>query len=135
MRITRSQVGLLLLLLYAAVSDARWVYRAVRGVADAAREDPITSYERRFRELRDALPPRGVIGYTQGAEPEVFSTEDFKRLVLTQYSLAPLLVLNDTAPELVVGNFAPDSVPASPPPGFRLVRDFGRGIWLLRRAR
>ncbi|MBA3496247.1 MAG: hypothetical protein H0T86_04005 [Gemmatimonadales bacterium] len=134
MRVTRIQVGLLLLLLYAAVSDARWVYRAVRGVADAARDDPITTYERRFRELRHALPSRGVIGYTSGVQPEVFSSEDFRRFVLAEYSLAPLLVLNDTAPELVVGNFAPDSVPGRPPPGFQLVRDFGRGIWLLRRA-
>ena len=56
---TRSAVGLLLLLAYAAVSDARWIYRAGQGVLDAGEVDSITSYERRYRELKQALPRAG----------------------------------------------------------------------------
>jgi hypothetical protein len=44
MRVTRAGIGLLLLLLYAAVSDARWIYRAGRGLIDARGEDPITRW-------------------------------------------------------------------------------------------
>lgn len=108
------------------------MYRAARGLADAGRDDPITSYEHRFRELRQALPPRGVVGYTSATRPEAFTSEDFKRFVLTEYALAPLLVLDDTAPELVVGNFADSAL--TPPPGFQPVRNFGHGVWLLRKA-
>ncbi|MFL5493741.1 MAG: hypothetical protein ACJ8DC_05070 [Gemmatimonadales bacterium] len=108
------------------------MYRAARGLADAGRNDSITSYEHRFLELRQALPARGVVGYTSGTRPEAFTTGDFKRFVLTEYALAPLLVLHDTAPELVVGNFADSAM--TPPPGFRAVRDFGHGVWLLRKT-
>ena len=135
MTISRPQVGVLLLLAYAAVSDARWLYRAVGGIANAAMEDPVTRYEGRFRELRSLLPSRGVIGYVGDVQPEQYTSEDFKRFLLTEYALAPLLVVNDTMPDLVVGNFTPDRTPTQPPPGFQLVRKFDDGIWLLRRAR
>lgn len=136
MRVTRAGIGLLLLLLYAAVSDARWIYRAGRGLIDARGEDAITRYERRFRGLRRALPAQGVIGYVSGAGPEGFTTEDFRRFLLTEYALAPLVLINDTAPELIVGNFNPDSTPSAPPaPDLQLVRDFGDGVWLLRKVR
>ena len=130
---TRSAIGLMLLLAYVAVSDTRWIYRAGRAMLDAGEEDHITRYERRYRELKLALPRRGVIGYVSGAGP--FGTEEFRRYLLTEYALAPLVVINDTTPDLIVGNFHPDSVPAGPPsPGLQLVRDFGDGVWLLRRT-
>jgi len=135
MRVTRAGIGLLLLLLYAVVSDARWIYRAGRGLMDARADDPITSYERRFRELRRALPVGGVIGYVSGAPPGHFTAEDFRRFLLAEYALAPLVLINGTAPDLIVGNFTPDSMPSAPPaPGLQLVRDFGEGVWLLRKV-
>jgi hypothetical protein len=50
--------------------------------------------------------------------------------------LAPLVQINDTVPELIVGNFTPDSAPSAPPaPDLQPVRDFGGGVWLLRKVR
>ena len=43
---------------------------------------------------------------------EQFGTEDFRRFLLTEYALAPLVLINDTTPDLIVGNFHPDSVPS-----------------------
>ena len=135
MRITRARAGVLLLLAYAALSDARWVYRAVRSAAASRQEDPITRYERRFDPVEQALPARGVIGYTSAGQADSFTSEDFRRFLLTEYALAPRLLVNDTTPEWVVANFPPDSVPAQPPPGFRIVARGDQGVWLLRRAR
>ena len=135
MPITRAQLGVVLLLVYAAVSDARWIYRAAVGLAARGQDDPITRYERRFRELKAVLPSRGLIGYVGDALPENYTSEDFKRFVLTEYGLAPLVVVNDTLPDLVVGNLASDSARIEPPPGFQLVRQFGDGVWLFRRVR
>ena len=134
MRLSRLSVGLLLLTLYAGVSNARWLYRAASGLTSRGHQDPVTPYEARFSELRTALPARGVVGYVGDVPPERYTSEDFRRFILTAYALAPLVVVHDRLPELVVGNFVPDSVPAVPPPGLRLVRDFGGGVWLLRRA-
>ena len=132
-RVTRRGLGLLLVLAYVTVSDARWIYRAGRGVIEAGQVDSITRYEVRYRALKEALPRRGVIGYVSGAEE--FGSEDFKRFLLTEYALAPLVLINDTTPDLIVGNFHPDSVPSEPPtPDLQLVRDFGDGVWLLRKA-
>ena len=134
MRVSRVQVGVLLLTLYAGVSDARWVYRAVAGIAGREQSDAISRYERRFQGVRSVLPRRGVIGYVGDAQPENYTSEDFKRFILTAYALAPLIVVADTTPDLVVGNFTPDSLPNEPPPGLRLVRKFDAGVWLLRRV-
>lgn len=132
---TRVRAGLVLLLLYAGVSDARWLYRAVRGGLDARRVDPITRYELRFSALERALPRRGVVGYTSGLPPEEFVSEDFRRFLLTEYALAPLVIVNDTTPQLVIGNFPPDSVPSTlSTDRRRVVRDFGDGVWLIRKA-
>jgi hypothetical protein len=132
---TRVRAGLVLLLLYAGVSDARWLYRAVRGGLDARRVDPITRYELRFSALERALPRRGVVGYTSGLPPEKFVSEDFRRFLLTEYALAPLVIVNDTTPQLVIGNFPPDSVPSTlSTDRRRVVRDFGDGVWLIRKT-
>jgi hypothetical protein len=136
MRLTRVGAGVCLLLLYAAVSDARWSYRAVRGWAESRHEDGISRDGDRFREIRQVLPAHGVVGYLSGAQPNTFTTEDFRRFLLAEYALAPLILIHDTTPDLIVGNFPPDSVPSAlPERGLRLVRDFGNGIWLVRRAR
>jgi hypothetical protein len=135
MRITRVGAGVVLLCLYAAVSDARWSYRAVRGWADSRHEDRISRDGDRFREIRRALPAHGVVGYISGAQPDTFTTEDFRRFLLAEYALAPLILIHDTTPDLIVGNFPPDSVPSAlRERGLSLVRDFGDGVWLIRRA-
>jgi hypothetical protein len=136
MKLTRVRAGLALLLLYAAVSDARWSYRAVRGWIDSRHEDSISRDGRRYREIRRVLPARGVVGYVGSAQPDSFTTEDFRRFLLAEYALAPLILINDTTPDLIVGNFPPDSVPSGPPlPGLHVVRDFGQGVWLVRKGR
>ena len=137
---SRSGVALLLILLYAGVSAARWVHRAAARPAASA-QDEISAYESRFRQLRSALPARGVVGYLGHPEPTGATPRDsnaaallhFRRYLLAQYSLAPVLLIESTDHELIVGNFYPESLPPAPP-GFRLVRDFGDGVVLFRRG-
>jgi hypothetical protein len=137
---TRTGAALLLILLYAGVSTLRWVQRATAWPAGSA-QDEITAYESRFRLLRSALPARGVVGYVGHPEPTGATPRDsnaaallhFRRYLLAQYSLAPVLLIKSTDHDLIVGNFDPGSTPTAPP-GFRLVRDFGDGVVLFRRA-
>ena len=136
MRIHRGTAALVLLALYAAASDARWAYRAVEGMVDARGEDSVSQYEDRFRDLAPLLPRRGVVGYTKGPPNGAFTTEDFRRFLLTQYALAPHIVVNDTVTDATVANFLPDSVPSQPPPGLQIVwRSADGGVWLMRPAR
>ena len=88
----------------------------------------------RYEGLRAALPPDAVIGYISDLRPE-----DARSTLLflgAQYALAPRIVVDDDRHEWVLGNF---SVPADfaalgANRGLRLVRDFGNGVILYRRA-
>jgi hypothetical protein len=137
---SRTRVGLALVLLYALASSVAWIRLAATAPRHAA-SDEISSYERRFLELRAALPAHGVVGYLGDPDPEAATPAQreassllhFKRYLLAQYALAPVVLIESTEPEFVVGNFDPGSRPLLPS-GFRIEREFGNGLVLLRRA-
>ena len=135
----RRRIALALVLLYAAASAARMLYEVRRWPAPAAR-DEISANDRRFERLRAELPAGREVGYL-GDPPVVGATPrdsvaaallHFRRYLLAQYALAPVVLVQNTTPDLLVGNFDPG--PRSEPTGFRLVRDFGDGLLLYRRA-
>ena len=133
----RAGIAVLAVLLYAGVSSARWVRRSLHG---GHGPDEISLYEHRLEPLRRALPPAGTVGYLGDPDPAgpdsggaSAALLHFRRYLLTQYSLAPLLVLERTAPEFVIGNFDPGTTPV-PPPGFHQVGSYGDGLVLFRRA-
>lgn len=138
--VNRARAGIALVLLYAAASGVAWIRLAATAPGQPA-SDEISSYERRFVNLRAALPARGVVGYVGDPDPEGGTPDQreansllhFKRYLLAQYALAPLVLIESTEPEVVVGNFDPGSRP-SLPTGFQIERDFGNGLVLLRRA-
>jgi hypothetical protein len=136
----RAWIAVLAVLLYAAASTFKWVHLAT---ARSARTGPdqISAYEHRFDQLRRVLPSRGVVGYldhpqltgSSSTEAKAASLLHFRRYLLAQYSLAPLLLVESTDPEVVVGNFNPEAIyPA--PDGFRVTGDFGDGVILFRRS-
>jgi hypothetical protein len=136
----RARIALLLVLLYAGVSTVRWLHRATEWPVGPV-EDEISLYERRFQDLRAFLPERGMVGYLGHPEPTGATPRDsnaaallhFRRLLLAQYALAPLVLVENTEPEFVLGNFDPGSVPP-PPPGLRIIRDLENGVVLFRRS-
>jgi hypothetical protein len=138
--VSRTRLALALVLLYGLVSGAAWLKLAASAIGRPA-PDEISTYERRFQEVRAALPAQGVAGYlgrtdTAGrtpAEREASSLLDFKHYLLAQYALAPLVLIESTEPDYVIGNFDP-ARPASTPAGFRIERDFGNGLVLFRRS-
>jgi hypothetical protein len=126
-------IALAFVLAYAGVSMLRCLHRAAERPSRAG-QDEISAYQHRLEVLRPALPARGVVGYLGDPDPnEEGALEHFRRYLLAQYSLAPLLVVENLEPEFVVGNFYPGTTPAAPP-GFRLVRNFGDGLVLFRQT-
>jgi hypothetical protein len=135
----RLGLALLAVLLYAGVSSGRWLRRPAEGRPRAGL-DEISLYERRFAALRPALPARGRVGYLGDPDPagpppaegESAALLHFRRYLLAQYSLAPLLLVESTDPEFVIGNFDPGA-PRAAPPGFRQVGTYADGLVLFRR--
>jgi hypothetical protein len=137
---TRTRLALLLVLLYAGVSTVRWLHRAAEWPATSS-QDEISAYQHRFEELRSVLPTGNVVGYLGHPDPTGPTPREanaaallhFRRYLLAQYSLAPVVLIESTEPEFVVGNFEPGTeTPA--PAGMRVMRDFGDGVVLFRRA-
>jgi hypothetical protein len=138
--VSRTRLGLALVLLYALASGAAWLKLAANTTGRSA-PDEISTYEQRFQAVRAALPARGVVGYLGRTDPagrtpaerDASSLLDFKRYLLTQYALAPVVLIESTEPDFVVGNFDPGRAPPTPA-GFRIERDFGTGLVLFRRS-
>jgi hypothetical protein len=136
----RVRLAIALVLLYSTATGlarVRAIYHAFR----SPEVDEVTRYERRMLELRDALPPGGIVGYvtdpllgdSSSARVATDLHDRFKAYILAQYVLAPRIVVGDTTREWVVGNYREDRTDR-PLPGYHIVREFGRGLVLYRRT-
>lgn len=59
----------------------------------------VSEIDRRFREIRKELPAHGVVGYVSDGQFDV------KKFYLTQYALAPLLIVRSTKAQFIIAYF------------------------------
>ena len=87
--------------------------------------------ESRFAAVRSQLPARGVVGYIQN---ETGQLDSHQSMQLTQYVLAPLRLVLDAEPALVLGNFPDRALHPRDTARvhFILVSDGGNGVKLYR---
>lgn len=98
-------------------------------------QDAATIWEDRLLALKSDLPERGVIGYISEQDyPGVSfnAVDQDEEFVLTQYSLAPLILdRGSTHYELVIGNFSAEyEYQFEDTFGLRQVANYGNGIYL-----
>lgn len=95
-------------------------------------KDDVTIYDKRFEELRKVLPKRGLVGYVHDQTDELKTIQAY---YLTQYALAPIMVVHGVEPELVVGNFSYSSAETekSVPDNLIPIQNFGNGVILFRK--
>ncbi len=103
--------------------------------------DRASRHEARLRPLRDRLPQRGVVGYTSyGLDENSFtSVEALEEFFLTQYALAPIIVVRSADLPTVVGirdtTRQSGEIGGRPyPEDLELLADLGNGVVLLGRA-
>ena len=103
-------------------------------------EDPVADWEVRFEPLRERLPfVRGVVGYISdagipGATYDRANEEG--EFILTQYALAPIIIVWGTAQEWNVANLSGEAYrlwSAQEHPEFD-VQPLGSGLYLLHRT-
>ena len=71
-------------------------------------EDMISSWEKRVRKSRLLLPNSGIVGYVADWDlpDKQFGPKDQQvEFLLTQYTLAPLVLVRGTDHEIIIGNF------------------------------
>ena len=136
----RLKVGLLLLLGLTLAASLNLLYQNGKAYPDFLKTDPVTIHERRINQIKGVLPGTAAVGYVTAVDNEkifyyersLFNVEFLAQYILTQYTLAPVLVYNSPDYPLVVGNY----IDGSPDVDFlkknRLtpVRDFGDGLIL-----
>lgn len=131
----------------ALAGSAEALYQTVALYRESRLETPATGLRRtgeqdvRLGRLREHLPPRGVVGYVSGGSSDgtfrtVASLQDY---FLTQYALAPVIVVRGTGLPVVVGNYpatgtAEPGAGAAYPAGLVLRRDLGDGVLLFEGA-
>lgn len=119
----RTRIFLLVFVFGCLLSSARLVIEAP--IPDHSIPDDIARRsDRRFSDLKAALPQRGVIGYV--GDPGESGVPAY---YLAQYALAPLVLDRSPNHRLVVGNFSSSVSPVSLEK-LRLVKDFGDGVLL-----
>lgn len=136
----RLKVGLLLLLGLTLAASLNLLYQNGKAYPDFLKTDPVTIHERRINQIKGALPGTAAVGYVTAVDNEkifyyersLSNVEFLAQYILTQYTLAPVIVYNSPDYPLVVGNY----IDGSPDPGFLKrkalipVRDFGDGLIL-----
>ena len=109
----RMKAGWLLLILLTGYGVLSLLVQSIGTYTDLPDKDPVTIHEARIAQLKEALPASGEVGYVTTVENEkIFAYEKafqnveyLAQYVLTQYTLAPLIVRNSPELPLVVGNF------------------------------
>lgn len=87
----------------------------------------------RMSKLRPFLPERAVVGYLSDLKSDAYQEA---RWVITKYALSPAIVLYNTQPELIVGDFEgyldPETVARER--GYIVVKDMGNGAVLFKKV-
>ena len=88
--------------------------------------------DQRLEPLRSVLPKHGRVGYVSDARDKV---ELEMRLMLAQFSLAPVILVSGAEQAPIVGDFSnSDAIGRGLDPNLTVLRDFGNGVVLLGRA-
>jgi hypothetical protein len=131
----RTIAGVVLLCVVSLVSNLQLLEAVLRFRLHQTEQDGVSSFEQRLAQLKQRLPSSGVIGYfgdPNVAPDDVDSTATY---YLTQYTLAPIVVVRNTGQRYAIGvfNSAPPSAEDLRARGLALMQDFGGGVQLLRR--
>jgi hypothetical protein len=116
--------------LYISENNAKksGISKRIYHIIDSLRKtDDVTLFENRIEPMKELLPQIGIIGY-------VSDTKSFTYFSYVQYSLAPLILANDTERDLVVGYFR-DYAKAeniAQRECLLLYKNFGNGLFLFR---
>jgi hypothetical protein len=95
--------------------------------------DQITIYEKKFTELKEVLQNHLTVGYVSDYDDK--SNEDGIAYGMTQYVLAPIILVRGIKRNFIVGNFhsAKPNIKAYEKENLSLYRDFGNGVILFER--
>jgi hypothetical protein len=101
--------ALLFLMLAASVAASVRNLKATKELGSVS-DDPVANWERRFTAVKARLPfERGLVGYISNSDVPGASFDaanDEGEYVLTQYAMAPIILVRGTAKEWNIANLS-----------------------------
>ncbi|MBD2093804.1 hypothetical protein H6F90_01375 [Trichocoleus sp. FACHB-591] len=102
------------------------------------RIDLITQHDKRYHEIRKALPQNTTVGYISSlSDPKnILSVDDITHEVqeyyLAQYALSPVVLERGKDYSFVVGNFYRPDIKIETDKNLTIIKDYGNGVLLLK---
>lgn len=128
----RRDIALILLILLAFNSGVRLLKNGLDRSPEALFSHSLHQ-EGRLKNLRSLLPPRGLVGFAQDTSLE--NVEKLREFYLTQYALAPLILVQNGEETMEVANFKDDLSLKRWLAGknFGVLKDDGNGVAILQK--
>jgi hypothetical protein len=132
--LARHQFAVLALAALALASSCWWLLDLVGDYTRNAGTFGVEAFDNRFTNLRNTVTPNTVFGYISD-NPERTQVNQAE-YYLTQYALAPAVVIESPNAQLVVANThtPTPNVAALKSNNLALIQDFGNGVLLCRRS-
>ncbi len=105
-------------------------------VERGGKRDDVVVSEEKLRPIRNLLPPHEVIGYITAGEvtkENLVELEACRIFYMTQYALAPNILMHEITRRYVVGNFKTheEALATARQQRMTILKDFGNGLLLL----
>jgi hypothetical protein len=125
----RVKAGLILLVLLSLISNVSLLKQTVKLPLKSPGNDEIILFEKRFEQLKMILPKEAVCGYISDKE----GLEAIRSYYLTQYTLSPAIIVDNTNYRFIIGDFRDLTTGTiiSEEHNLIIMRDFGNGVILL----
>lgn len=128
----RANIGVWALAAVALLSGLKVLLDVVEAYRGRSEIAGVSAFERRLEPVKTLVRPHATVGYITDTRPEETTTT--AEYYLTEYTLAPRIIVNSMDQKFIVANF---HLPQQEPTnlglkGLELVRDFGAGVKLYR---
>lgn len=128
LNITRVVMGLLLIIVPGLLTSWKIAAKSMEEYS-AGGQNEVMAYEQRYAEMKKVLPVVGKIGYlTDLTDQPVSDAKKNADYCITQYVLAPVLLIRGTSPKLIIANMHQEPNFAE---NLSIVNDFRGGLFLL----
>ena len=119
-----------LIIIFSLYYNFRDIKKEIKKFINSKETDEISTYENRFSGILELLPKFGVVGYFSDKFDD--PNHDTKAFYLTQYAIAPTIVVREKNRPLVIGNFKDAEVRTEEfeKYGLSLSKDFKNGVML-----
>jgi hypothetical protein len=129
----RYRIGIFIIVSAALLSSSLTLRQEIRLFRKSPKIDQVTSYEKKFTSLKAILPPHSVVGFATDFATTNYGEGAMERFI-AQYTLAPVLISNDSSRPLVIGSFRNPSELEIPLSNSDLIplASFENGVMLLK---